>query len=174
VPLTRDIQSLLLTCIGFTSHYSGDFALMNISRASIRRLPFLCLSLFILAFTGCSSSSSPDGVIEDLYSAISANRIDEAASHFSSKHLGQTNYAKQLQDHLRNVLAQANAQMQEQGGLDRVKIVQTKVDNPVALVEAEVNLKNGRTYRVDFSMTNEDGDWKAVLHDNNMRNLNLR
>ncbi|WP_276487639.1 DUF4878 domain-containing protein [Ectopseudomonas mendocina] len=148
--------------------------MLNTYRASTGR-SFIFLPLLIaLALTGCGGSSSPEGVIEQLYTAIETKQLDKAASYFSTKHLGQTNHAQQLQSHLRNVLAQTQAQMEEKGGLDGITILQSKVDEPVARVEAEIKLKSGNAYRVNYSMTLEDNSWKVVLHDNNLGNLTLR
>lgn len=140
---------------------------------SPRRFALLCLSLGVFVLAGCGSASAPDRVVENLFSAIDDHRTDEAASHFSVRHLGQSSQAMQLQEHLFHVLEQAHVQMQQKGGLDAVTITRTQVDNPVAQVEADIKFRNGETYPVSLSMTHEDNRWKAVLHDNNLSNLNL-
>lgn len=153
--------------------------MLSLVRGSIGRLLILFLSIAMVGLSGCgssssSSSSSPEAAVVKLYEAIAANRLDEAAGYFSAKHLGATGYAAQMREHLSKVLVQAHALIEQQGGLDGVNVTQTKIDEPVALIEAEVKLKNGRTYRVGYSMTKEDSGWKAVLHNNNLNSLNLQ
>lgn len=134
----------------------------------------LCLSLIVIFLAGCGAASSPGGVVENLYEAVEDNNTNEAASYFSATHLGETNQSTQLQQHLATVLTQANTQIQAQGGLDSVNITNTKEDKPVATVEAEVKVNSGKTYRVNFSMTEEDNKWKIILNNNNLNNLDLR
>lgn len=134
----------------------------------------LCLSLAVIFLAGCDAATSPGGVVEDLYEAIEDNRTSEAASLFSAKHLGETNHSAELQAHLATVLTQANAQIQAQGGLDSVNITNSREAKPAATVEAEVKVNSGKTYRVNFSMTEEDNKWRIVLTNNNLNNLDLR
>lgn len=136
-----------------------------------RRGFVLGIALFALTAAGCgSSSSSPEGAVEGLYKSLAANKVDEAAGYFSARHMGQNAQATRMQEYLRTVLAQAAPQLQ-QAGLAGVKILDTQRDDPVASVTAEVSLKDGRTQQVRYSMTKEDGGWKAVLHESNLSNL---
>lgn len=137
------------------------------------RLTALFLSLAMVLLVGCGASSSPESVVENLYEAIEDNRSNQAASYFSATHLGETNQTTQLQQHLKNVLTQSSEQIQAQGGLDSVNITNSKEDDPVAMVEAEVKLNSGKTYRVTFSLTEEDDKWKIILNNNNLNNLDL-
>lgn len=139
-----------------------------------RRATALCLSFTLVVLAGCGASSSPESVVENLYEALEDNRTNEAASYFSATHLGETNQMTQLQQHLNTVLTQAAAQIQEQGGLDGVNITTSKEDDPVAMVEAEVKVNSGKTYRVNFSLTEEESKWKVILNNNNLNNLDLR
>ena len=140
--------------------------------APARRGFVLAIVLLALTAAGCgsSSSSSPGGAIQGLYESLAANKVEEAAGYFSARHLGQTSQATQMQDYLRSVLTQAGMQLQ-QAGLAGVKIIDTRQDDPVATVTAEISLKDGRTRQVRYSMTKEDNGWKAVLHQNNLGNL---
>lgn len=138
------------------------------------RATALCLSLTIVVLAGCGAASSPESVVENLYEAIEDNRTNEAASYFSASHLDQTNQSTQLEQHLNTILTQATAQIQAQGGLDSVNIINSKEDSPVATVEAEVKLNSGKTYRTNFSLTEDDSKWKVILNNNNLTNLDLR
>lgn len=138
------------------------------------RFIVLCLSLGLVFLAGCSASSSPESVVENLYEAIEDNRTDEAASYFSATHLGETNQTTQLQQHLSTVLTQAYQQIQTQEGLDSVNITRSNEDDPVATVEAEVKMNSGKTYQVNFSLTQEDNKWRIILNNNNLNNLVLR
>ncbi|WP_420629138.1 DUF4878 domain-containing protein [Candidatus Leptofilum sp.] len=120
----------------------------------MKKYTLLLLVLFgMFMLTGCSSG--PGKVVERFFQAIEAGEITEAIGYLSSgavQSLGE--------DKWRALLSQGTADIEADGGLDKIDIISEEVTGETAEVEVEFTYGNGNQDSDTVDLIEEDGDWK--------------
>jgi uncharacterized protein YbaA (DUF1428 family) len=126
-----------------------------------RRLLALCMSFFALAVVGCSSST-PEGVVQDFYKAVAANKVDDAIAYFSLRDV-EKNDLTAAKGKMQMLVGEAHSQIEKRGGLESVTATMGEQKDDFARVRVELKFKNGETRGENVTLVKDDGDWKIRI-----------
>jgi len=125
----------------------------------------------VIAFALCATlsgnvlaaSNTPEDVVKAFVQALDANQIDKATAFFAGKDVPEAKRAKVV-ERVNKKLSQSAQEMQEKGGLSKVKIISSENSGKNdALIKIKIITKKVEEDKVpvtDFYMRIEDGDWK--------------
>jgi len=123
----------------------------------MKKLILVIMLVFVLAVSvGCSAG--PGTVVEKFFKALEGGEIDEAIGYLSSRAV-QTLGA----DKWRSALAEMSRQIEAEGGMGEVKVLNEIENGDIATVEVELTDNNGNSDTETFNLVKEDGDWKIDI-----------
>jgi len=114
----------------------------------------LALGLLLSACFG----SSPASTVKKFHRLIEDGQVEESMRLISRQSLSNMG-----EDKVRSVLRMATQQINDQGGIDELRIESEEVTGEVARVSVFMEYGNGKTEFSDVELALEDGDWKILL-----------
>lgn len=129
------------------------------------RLFSVFLTAFVIALTGCSSSS-PENTVADFYAYIGAGKFDKAVKLI---HIPQDELSKDemgmMESKLGMMLGEMKKEMDKHQGLKEMKVRQSEVNSEGTQAEISVSLifKDGSETEEEMRLEKVKGDWKILL-----------
>jgi len=121
------------------------------------------LMLLSVLLVACSSSK-PESAVEALFKAMSKQDVDKVVELYA---LGEVpeNQKLQAKGKIQMIVGQVAAQMEANGGLKRVDIVESTIadDGQTATIRATIIFNNGKEDTSPIRLRLEDGKWKIVM-----------
>jgi hypothetical protein len=117
-----------------------------------------------LALAACSSNSSPESTLQAFYQAAANADVEKATALISFRDVPAAKMVA-AKGKVQMIVGEMQATVQANGGLDKVEILETKMDEAgqTATIKAKLTYKNGKEHNERHTLRKEDDGWKLVL-----------
>lgn len=129
----------------------------------LKVLTVLTIIISTIAFTACSSGSSPGTVVEKSFDLMKSKDFKALTALYVKK--GGEKMSEDEAKKVEGLLGMATKELEKKGGLKKVTIDKEEIseDGLKAEVEYTQEYGNGKTKKDDVDLIKVDGKWKMII-----------